>query len=348
MFIPGCDSNSGLNDSDYSHTDENLVSYFAPDGSCFVNPVDNSAGFIEIDMLNDNRVSSRALFGFNPSISPISQSIDGKICTNMALAGRKLFDDYNYRSGEEIDKYTDCYVGIRYYTDGILCDFSADGLSETKMQVYHIAGECESAFPVAINAKFDNGLNNHSIAGLAFDSPNVRPLKGTSQLIFGLQSGSPMSCVLDNDIVENNCGSLKDLDVNILKDKPPIDPTSDQIKKYNIREDEQDKISCFLNGEFEVDSKYDSLTVKAALFSAKTENMTYRVSFYKNHEQIKFNNGYDYLDINAEKNKISEENITFDDVCAGDLIYAVFIPINWSGKDSPLGFKTSSEIVGDR
>ena len=57
-------------------------------------------------------------------------------------------------------------------------------------------------------------------------------------------------------------------------------------------------------------------------------NGTYRVSFYKNHERIKFNDDYDYIDVELKENNITIADVTFEDISEGDFIYCFAVPID--------------------
>lgn len=72
----------------------------------------------------------------------------------------------------------------------------------------------------------------------------------------------------------------------------------------------------------------------------------YRVSFYKNHELVKFNGKYDNLDVTAEGGKITEVNISIDDVSAGDFMYCVAVPLE-SVHEYVYPIKTDSVMVVD-
>lgn len=57
-------------------------------------------------------------------------------------------------------------------------------------------------------------------------------------------------------------------------------------------------------------------------------NGTYRVSFYKNHDRIKFNGDSDYMDIEIKEGNITTANVILEDINEGDFIYCFAVPIN--------------------
>lgn len=78
------------------------------------------------------------------------------------------------------------------------------------------------------------------------------------------------------------------------------------------------------NGKLEL-NLYGWTTNGNDSFSA---NGTYRVSFYKNHKRIKFNNDFDYIDIELKESDITTANITLENINEGDFIYCIAVPIN--------------------
>lgn len=57
-------------------------------------------------------------------------------------------------------------------------------------------------------------------------------------------------------------------------------------------------------------------------------NGTYRVSFYKNHEKIKFNGDFDYIDVELKEGYITSADINLENISEGDFIYCIAVPIN--------------------
>lgn len=65
-------------------------------------------------------------------------------------------------------------------------------------------------------------------------------------------------------------------------------------------------------------------------FSRNYSQNTYRVSIYKNHKKINFNNGCEYIDIYVKDGFTSIAEIEIEDIHAGDFVYCTAVPVNIS------------------
>ena len=74
-----------------------------------------------------------------------------------------------------------------------------------------------------------------------------------------------------------------------------------------------------------------SIKLHFAAFTTDSRVEMRRVTFFVNHEPVKFNGDYEYLDYTMEGEKITEMDIEIENVKVGDFIYCISVPFSSDG-----------------
>lgn len=246
-------------------------------------------------------------------------------------------------SGDE----TSVNVGIRFFIDGILQDYSVNDLNNTSsFNKFDTEVNKETTYQLKTNAKFDKNLERHSISGISILNPDYHPENGEW---FFANNHKGLANVTNYISLNDSITSFAD-DIIITKADPFSPFTSEQKEKYNIRENMSDTVFLLQTenntNKYTLDKAEDKLDLSFAFVAMQKGITDYRISFYKNHELVKFNGNNDYLDVKAEGGKILETDITIDDVSIGDFLYCICVPIS-STSESSFTFKTDSVLVLD-
>lgn len=67
----------------------------------------------------------------------------------------------------------------------------------------------------------------------------------------------------------------------------------------------------------------------------------YRIAFFVNHEPVKFNGDYEYLDVKIEGMKITETEIEIENIKVGDFVYCIAVPL----LSEEVAYKSASKLV---
>lgn len=116
-----------------------------------------------------------------------------------------------------------------------------------------------------------------------------------------------------------------------VKDSPECTLITEAMKtEYNIENNGCDKF--ILNEKVKNDRSYylcknNTLDLTLYAYGNTGGSRKYRVSFYKNHELIQFNDGYDYIDFDVKNEYLTMSDININNVKTSDFIYAIAVPI---------------------
>lgn len=216
-------------------------------------------------------------------------------------------------------------VGLRVFVDGIPQNYTdSTSLNSTDMMRFDTVVNTKNAYELSVDTVIDSNLSQHTIAAAGIAYPDYYPKENTS---FG-NYHKMLSSVTSNLPTEASAFSATN-DINILSLENFV---MSQEQKDGFRlNDTNGVMDIELNqngidvGTYEI--KDNSLTLSFDAYSTAATVIPYRVSFYKNHKQIKFNDGYDYIDLSLEGGKMSQAEIKISDVKSGDFIYCIAVPL---------------------
>ncbi len=260
---------------------------------------------------------------------------------NIALSGNDLIVSPTLKGG-----ISSTHVGIMVFVDGILQKYSTENSSEKQyMKPFDIEAGSETTHNLTVDARIDGNLEEHYVSMITMLAPEYIPSADTPRFGFYHKVLRPFS-VAAPDITEEISGSES---YRVLKAENSV-LTKKQLEKFGLDEDNDsgystefgllqsndifETIYLLTDGEKKLDLKFYAYT---------TEPVTndYRVTFFVNHEPVKFNEDFDFLDISLEGGKISETAIELDGINPGDFVYCMAIPL-LPGEHA---FKSESKMI---
>ncbi len=260
---------------------------------------------------------------------------------NVALSGNDLIVSPTLKGG-----ISSTHVGIMVFVDGILQKYSTENSSEKQyMKTFDIEARSETTHNLTVDARIDGELEEHYVSMITMLAPEYIPSADTPRFGFYHKVLRPFSVVAP-DKTEEISGSES---YRILKAENSV-LTQKQLEKFGLDKDEDNGYATefglqqsddilettymLTNGENKLDLKFYAYTTEPV-----TNN--YRVTFFVDHEPIKFNGDFDFLDISLEGGKISETEIELDEIKPGDFVYCIAVPL-LSGEHS---FKSESKMI---
>lgn len=216
-------------------------------------------------------------------------------------------------------------VGLRVFVDG-MPQYYTDAASpeSTDMMRFDTIVNTEKSYELTADTVIDPNLSQHTIAAAGLVYPDYYPKENTS---FG-NYHKMLSSVTSNLPTENAGFSTAD-DIKILNLENSV-MSQEQKESFGLN-DTSGVMDIELNqngiGVNTYEIKDNLLTLSFNAYSTAATVIPYRVSFYKNHKQIKFNDGYDYIDLSLEGGKMSQADIKISDVKSGDFIYCIAVPL---------------------
>lgn len=230
-------------------------------------------------------------------------------------------------------------VGVMVFSDGILCE---SGVDESKssmntMTHFNIEENATSSYSLCAKSRFDKNMSNHSIAYISLLVPDFVP--EISLPVFGNYhkslSVSPVS-------IDTAVNSTTLAEFNIAESGEPRVISEEQKKQYAEGFKLTQKGHELRENRYYLDNGASSLELELSAYTKTEGTAVYRLSFYKNHELVKFNGDCEYLDVNMQGGKISLADIRIENVSAGDFIYCIAIPISGNFE---LNYPTKSASV---
>lgn len=216
-------------------------------------------------------------------------------------------------------------VGLMVFVDGIPQTFTADN-SNQKAQLHRFdtAVNATNTLNLTLEPIIDANLDNHiiDVAGIAYPDyyPGDKPSFGNYHKML-----SPISVGLPIDNVKYSyCDNKKflKLDSAVM--------SQEQISAYGL--DEQTGVMAIklsqddFNGQNYI-IKNNSLALTLDIYSTERTSVDYRISIYKNHEQVTFNEDYSFIDVKIEGGKFAKTDIEISNVENGDFVYCIAVPL---------------------
>ncbi len=271
----------------------------------------------------------------DPMKTPISSGTatgEGKEPVSFAYSFSFGEDDFKINNNELVlspvltgDSRGSVNVGLRVFVDGIPQYYTDDASSETTdMMRFDTIVNTKKAYELTVDAVIDPDLTQHTIAVAGLAYPDYYPKENTN---FG--NYHKMLSSLTSNLPTENADFSTANNIKILSLENLV-MLQEQKEGFGIN-DTDGVMDIVLNQNGAAVNTYEikdnTLTLSFNAYSTAATVVPYRVSFYKNHKQIKFNDGYDYIDLSLEGGKMSQADIKISDVKSGDFIYCIAAPL---------------------
>lgn len=233
---------------------------------------------------------------------------------------------------------SDTNIGIVVFIDGVRQKYSVgDSAEKSYMANFDIKAGSEQTFDLKVDAVLDGSLDKHLISMGVIMVPDF--VSTAEDPTFGMYHNMLSTGVFE--LPEEVKDAFPNKNYNVLKTENSL-LTQKQIDKFRIEiGDVNENGICedvyLLQGDDRLEDRYTMPEGENKIklhFSAYTTQHTLvqqRVTFYVNHEAVKFNGGYDHLDFTAEGEKITELDVELDNVKQGDFIYCITVPLSSEG-----------------
>lgn len=227
---------------------------------------------------------------------------------------------------------SDTRIGIMVFVDGILQKYSVDNSSESKyMSIFEIKGESEEKYKLYLDTKVDETRSEHIISYVTMLAPDYVPPEETPRFGFYHRSLHHNSVTAPDGLTPATSETP-----DILKADNAVF-TQKQLEFYQLENEGEMSGYTFGFGLLQSDELYETsykldagkseLELQFYAYTTEKAVHDYRVTFFKNHEPVKFNGSYEYLDFTLEGNKITECKISIPEVKPGDFIYYIATPL---------------------
>ncbi|MCM1275862.1 MAG: hypothetical protein NC299_10935 [Lachnospiraceae bacterium] len=302
--------------ADYTLSDSNMINTSVAD-----DPMNTPISGVTAIEVGKEPISFAYSFGFGEDYFKIE---NGKLIISPALTG---------------DDKTSVNVGLKVFIDGIPQYYTnGAALSSTDMMRINTVVGIKNIYELTVDAAIDPELTQHTISAASLAYPDYYPKDNAS---FG-NYHKMLSSVTSNLPIEDAAFSPAQ-SIKILELENSV-MSQEQKESFGLNDaNGVMDIELNQNGSGTYKIKNNSLTLSFDAFSTAAAVIPYRVSFYKNHEQVKFNDGYDYIDLSLEGGKMSQAEIKISDVKSGDFIYCIAVPL--INRELPL--KSRSTIALD-
>ena len=247
-------------------------------------------------------------------------------------------------------------LGLLVFIDGIPIKYT-DRNSDTRtfMANYDTVPNEETFITLDAEAAVDVSLDEHYIAVCTMLCPNFypnvdKPHFGNYHSLLGMQeklSIEGLNYIPADDLkitkIENTMltDEHKKWLYRFCSGDGDVDNEKNNFNAFELEQIGNDRN----NSKFFLAENESSVKLKFSACSSEPYVVDIRVSFYVNHEQVKFNGDMEYLDYTKEGRKFSEAEITIDNVKVGDVIYCIGIPLN--GEDMHLKNTASYIVLGE-
>ncbi len=233
---------------------------------------------------------------------------------------------------------SDTNIGIVVFIDGVRQKYSVgDSAEKSYMANFDIKANSEQTLNLKVDAVLDGSLDKHLISMGVIMVPDF--VSTAEDPTFGMYHNMLSTGVVE--LPEEVKDAFPNKNYNVLKTENSL-LTQKQIDKFRIEiGDVNESGICedvyLLQGDNRLEDRYTMPEGESKIklhFSAYTTQHTLvqqRVTFYVNHEAVKFNGGYDHLDFTAEGEKITELDVELDNVKQGDFIYCITVPLSSEG-----------------
>ncbi len=243
---------------------------------------------------------------------------------DISLVGGELTLSPKLQCGE-----TSTNVGLMVFIDGAAQEYSTESDANKEfIKRFDIEAETEITCNLIVDPKIDNGIDFHTINVVSLVAPEFKPtfdvpnfgvyhhmlrvpsIELSSEIVKAFSNESPKVLKADNSVFTKKQKELLGLQEGTSITSVDLLQNGDVLSNtYSKKESE----------------KGLELTLYAYSTIPITED--FRIEFFVNHKPASFNDGYEYLDVKMEGEKITELEITLDDVRIGDFVYCIATPL---------------------
>lgn len=259
---------------------------------------------------------------------------------DISLVGGKLTISPKLQCGE-----TSTNVGLMVFVDGVAQEYSTESDDDKQfIKRFDIEAEKEITCNLIMDPKIDNDIDYHTINVVSLLAPEFKPTFDTPNFGVYHHMLRVPSIELPNEIAE----ASSDGNPNVLKADNSV-LTKKQKEQFGLQEGTSvTSVDLFQNGDAlsnTYSKKKSEKGLELTLYAYSTIPIVedFRIEFFVNHKPASFNDGYEYLDVKMEGEKITELEITLDDVRIGDFVYCIATPLI-AGE---VPYKSESKMVLD-
>lgn len=232
-------------------------------------------------------------------------------------------------------------LGFYIFSDGIIQEYTSSvSDKKTTMQTFEIQRDSIQVIDFYIENIENISLNDEvSFSFLTMINPEFIPsIDNISEnLPHNTSGGSSLHLHMDSPSEVSKYKIYSDFDIHIVSDE--------EASRFGILLDDRDtshSTKFILDTINEIGRPRENMIAATEdgslvlnLFSwtingndSFSANGTYRVSFYKNHERVKFNGDFDYMDIELKESYITTAEVALENISEGDFIYCIAVPID--------------------
>lgn len=267
-------------------------------------------------------------YGYNFGEGDIDYS-DGKMTLSPTLMG-----------GE-----TGTTVGFMVFIDGIPQMYTTETSSKPAyISNFNIEANSEKTHKLVIDAKVDAVCSKHVISVSSLLVPDFVPPLETPSFGNYHKILRNMSKVLSDEITDISSAD----EYKILKTENRV-LTSEEKEEFNLGDEygsgytTECDLQQFerLENTFTLKGDESSLVATLCAYSTMPAVQDFRVTVFVNHKPVKINGDYDFIDVTMEGGKISQTEITLDNINIGDFVYCMAVPL----VEGEMAMKSRSKIV---
>lgn len=240
-------------------------------------------------------------------------------------------------------------VGFMVFVDGIPQKYCSENSSEySYISGFDIEENSEKTHRLTVEPIIDNDMSEHIISVSTILAPDFVPPLETPT--FGNY----------HRILRNKSKKLSDEITGIaaadeykaLKAENRV-LTNEEKEEYGLGEEYGTgyAVECDLQqfkrleSTFVLKSGENCLTATLCAYSTMPDVQDYRVTVFVNHKPVKINGDYNCVDVKMEGGKISETEITLENIKAGDFVYCIAAPLT----EGEVAMKSTSKmVIGDK
>lgn len=252
------------------------------------------------------------------------------------------FENFTFENDEMVIPLTiqnegiDINLGFLVFADGILQSSTSDISPESSsMQIFSVDSKTVDTHELYIeNMCLKDYAENIPISIISIVNPDFVPTPNNITTIGGHSGYNALNLpaiIKSESIVSDFIIEMSD-DSHLITDEEAkrfglnldADGTNGGMTMFQI-----DRADSAGRPEGVLEAPEDGvLELKLYAYSLNDLPAKYRISFYKNHELVTFNDKSDYLDIDIRHGYMNICDVTLENVNAGDFIYCVAVPVD--------------------
>ncbi len=258
--------------------------------------------------------------------------------------------DIDYGSGELVlsptlmGGDTPTRVGFMVFVDGIPQKYCSENSPEySYISSFDIEENSEKTHELTVDTIIDNDMSEHIISVSTILAPDFVPPLETPTFGNYHRILRNKSKKLSDEIT----GIAATDEYKVLKAENRV-LTDEEKEEYGLDEYESGyTVECDLQQfkrlekTFTLKSGENCLTSTLCAYSTMPNVQPYRVTVFVNHNPVKINGIYDFIDVTMEGGKISKTEITLENIKVGDFVYCIAAPLT----EGEVAMKSTSKML---